>query len=250
MLARLLTARRQPFKEYLLWIVTFEALFGIISASMIAVVFPNSWGTFLWSNTTSPFHWVVYVLCLLAFPVRAHILFRTELPPLRQRLKDAEYEKWAHVLGIDTDVTTTDKVHRPLSYTYQYHSWPTFITIITSATVLMCIGLTVDRPYLYDIAILAGYVLIAAVLRMTVEILWRLPILKGFKSSCVKWLIADYRKNAPALNEALPFEWTARHGLTQAFFKPDMSTEASQSMDLMFDDPMYFPEEQVRMSAM
>lgn len=137
-------------------------------------------------------------------------------------------------------------LRKPLSEPYQYYSWKFAASVVLVSSALLAVGLSVDRPMLYDLAIFAGYLLFQVVVRLSIEVLWRLPTFRKYRVAISKWAFADRCEGMPPLGLLNPLEWLSRKRMRKSFTEPNLWTHHTDKLSEVFDNPMYFSESYMR----
>lgn len=211
------------------------------------MVFPtvNSLANGFWSGKTTPAEWIAWGLCIFIIVARVHILLHFELPALNQKLSTLEYQKWSASLPYGSQPTTTVP-KRPLLHLYQYHSWYVVIALILTSTTLIVIGVLIDNPQLYDLAILGGYLLFCSTTRISVELFWRYPSLQIYKSRFTNWITSNPRGGQGPLMFTGVLGYLQIDSWWTLLVRPRRFVHKTADLTVAFEDPMYLPEDFVR----
>lgn len=177
-----MTSKQGPVHTYVVVLFLFEFVIGIATAAVIIIVFtyaPTFADTFWWSAT--PVEWFVWALCITLLGLRLHIVIKVELPALGRSLRSMESQRWMESSDHAAPNVVGANLRKPLSEPYQYYSWKFAASVVLISSALLAVGLRVDRLMLYDLAVFAGYLLFQVVVRLSIEVLWRLPMFRKYR---------------------------------------------------------------------
>lgn len=217
---------------------------------MIIMVFPtiDSLANGFWSSATTPAEWATWTLCIFATILRIHIVLHIELPALSRQLGTLEYQRWSASLSYGSP-PATPVPDRPLKQLYQYHSWYVVTSLALTSTALLAVGLIIDKPQLYDLAILGGYLLFGLIVRISTELFWRYPIFHSYKVKLNNWVCGDFRHGQPALMFAGALGWLQVSSWWELLVRPSRFVHKTADLSVAFEDPMYLPGDFVQSGA-
>ena len=84
-----------------------------------------------------------------------------------------EYNRWTS--SFDASSNIDNELTKPLSQSYQFYSWTLASAIWAAGLALVLIGLCMSRPKLLFFTYAGGALLVKMTIRITSELLWRLP---------------------------------------------------------------------------
>ena len=247
--AALMTTSHGPTHPIAVLLWFWEWTLGLVACAMVIVVFPNAdeFSGEFWF-TASPAEWTMWGLCIIGLIVRMHIAFRYECPALNKLLKAIEYRKWTESFDQPAKKNETRVSPSPgMTTTYQYRSWWIVSVLLGLSIALLVIGLTVDRPNLYDLALVGGYLLVGTASRVLVEVFWKYSGMKGFKQAVLDFYVDEHRDGFPNFKLLFSRRMFSTKYIKTSLQEPSFITHGRSNLDYTFEDPMYLPEDYTRM---
>lgn len=244
------TSRETPVHIYVSILFIFELSTCIIAAGIIIMVFPTTHflANGFWSSATTPAEWATWALCIFTLILRIHIVLHIELPALNRQLGALEYQRWSASLdhGSHPAAPVPD---RPLKQLYQYHSWYLVTSLALTSTAFLTVGLMIDKPQLYDLAILGCYLLFGLIVRLSTELFWRYPIFHSHKAKFNEWVCGDFRHGQAAIMITGALGWLQVSSWWGLLVRPSRFVHKTADLSVAFEDPMYLPGDFVQSSA-
>ena len=241
-----MTTRYGSTHPYVTLLFLWEMVLGVVTLALVVLVFPNApqFSGEFWFEA-SPAEWTVWALCILGLIGRLYILGRKELQALNKRLNSLEYQKWT----ASFDQSTVDTQERScgiiLESTYQYLSWWVAGGLASLGIALLAIDLSLDRPNLYDLALVGGYLVIELSSRTVIETLWRYPGLQSFKHG-LGIFVDEFRGGLPPFKMYLSWRIFLPGKYLKYLLKSGFISQGGYNLDISFEDPLYLPEDYVR----
>lgn len=240
--AAFVTTRAEPSHDIAVALHLGELLLWVTAGALVIVV-STTHDFNLWYDGT-PVLYTLWGVCVLCMAIRIYIYFQYEITHVNRTLVLLEYSRWTTSFDASTrNVADNAIMRKPLSQSYQFHSWTLIAVIWSCSLAALLTGLLVAPPRLRFITYAGGALLIEMTVRDSTELTWRLfRVGKPARRLMRKIRTAEQRRydrtgDATTVWRVLLGEFKMK------WVVPTIWSHNPQILREAFEDPMYISSE-------